>query len=60
MTDLLFYSSDKNMEVMVQTGDGYWDGSDAFLYLELIGDKGSSGESSVAKGGLYDDFEGNA
>ena len=48
------------MEVMVQTGDGYWDGSDAFLYLELIGDKGSSGESSVAKGGLYDDFEGNA
>ncbi|XP_058951740.2 zinc metalloproteinase nas-13-like [Pocillopora verrucosa] len=50
----------KNMEVMVQTGDGYWDGSDAFLYLELIGDKGSSGESSVAKGGLYDDFEGNA
>ena len=60
MSDLLFYSSDKNMEVKVQNGDGYWDGSDAFLYLELIGDKGSSGESSVAKGGLYDDFEGNA
>lgn len=50
----------KNMEVMVQTGDGYLDGTDAFLYLELIGDKRSSGESSVAKGSYYDDFERDA
>ena len=48
------------MEVMVQTGDGYLDGTDAFLYLELIGDKRSSGESSVAKGSYYDDFERDA
>ena len=40
------------------TGDGWWDGTDAFLYLELIGDNGKrSGESSVGKGGYYDDFE---
>ena len=41
----------------METGDGWADGTDAFLYLELIGDKGRSGESSVAKGSYYDDFE---
>ena len=42
----------------MQTGDGWWDGTDSFLYLELIGDNGEmSGESNVEKGGHYDDFE---
>lgn len=46
------------MEVTVQTGDGWFDGTNSFLYLELIGDGGrKSGESSVGKGGYYDDFE---
>ena len=49
---------DENMEVTVKTGNGWWDGTNSFLYLELIGDGGKrSGESSVAKGGYYDDFE---
>ena len=55
---LFMYCLDKNMEVTVKTGNGWWDGTDSFLYLELIGDGGKrSGESSVAKGGYYDDFE---
>lgn len=46
------------MEVTIQTGDGWFDGTNSFLYLELIGDGGRrSGESSVGKGGYYDDFE---
>ena len=51
---------DKNMEVTVKTGSGWLTspGTDSFLYLELIGQGGKrSGESSVAKGGYYDDFE---
>ena len=49
---------DKNMEVTVNTGSGWFTGTDSFLYLELIGQGGKrSGESSVAKGGYYDDFE---
>lgn len=50
--------SDKNMEVTVQTGNGFLDGTNAFLYLELIGEGDKrSGESNVAKGGYHDDFE---
>lgn len=48
----------KNMEVTVQTGNGFLDGTNAFLYLELIGEGDKrSGESNVAKGGYHDDFE---
>lgn len=45
------------MEVTIQTGDGFFDGTNAFVYLELIGDRGESRESSVGHGGYHDDFE---
>lgn len=51
VTDIATY------EMTVYTSDRWLAGTDAFVYVELTGESGDSGETDIARGGYIDDFE---
>ena len=51
---------DKNYDVTVKTADSLGSGTDAFVYLKLVGERGESDENEVAKGQYENDFENDA
>ena len=46
-----------NYPVIVYTSSDWWSGTDAIVDIEIVGQKGDSGESDLATGGNDDDFE---